>query len=94
MQNLKKLLKKGSFLFESLNWQEWQIGLLLLVISLIVLCACLIFMVKILSSIFKGAIAKCLTKIINANLPGPLKYLTGYIVMAVNIFLKLYSLNT
>ncbi len=80
----------GFFLLESLNWKEWQIGLLILIITLISLCTCLILMVKVLSSIFKGPIAKFLTKIINYNLPKPFQYFTGYIVLGVSVNLLDY----
>lgn len=72
---------KCSFLLEGLTWPEWAIGLLLLVISLVVLCTCLVLMVKILSTVFKGPVAKIIQKMVNSDLPGKWKYLTGMIAI-------------
>lgn len=45
---------KCEYLFESINLPEYGIGLIILFASLICLCFCLVGMVKILSSLFKG----------------------------------------
>ena len=74
---------KCEFLFEGLEWEEWAIGLLLLVISLGILIACLVFLVKILGSIFQGPVAKILTKVVNSDFPGYAKYLTDYVAILV-----------
>lgn len=73
--------EKCKFLFEPLDWPEWGIGILLLAISLTVLMVCLILMVKILSSIFKGSVAKLVRKTVNADFPGIFKYVTPYVAM-------------
>jgi sodium-dependent phosphate cotransporter len=58
-----------------INWFCFLLkGLILLIISLIVLCVCLIGMVKVLSSLFKGSIAQFIQKIVNYDLPGVFKY--------------------
>ena len=75
------------FLFEKVDWPEWAIGLLLLVISLIVLCSCLIIMVKLLSSVFQGHFKNIITKTVNADFPGVFKYLTPYVAMLVCVFI-------
>ena len=72
---------------EPLTWPEWTVGLLLLIISLIVLCACLIILVKILSSVFKGYLKNIITKTVNADFPGVFKHLTPYVAIAVCIFI-------
>lgn len=59
------------------------VGIILLVISLVILCGCLILMVKLLNSALKGSMMIVVKKVINADLPGPLSYLTGYIAMLV-----------
>lgn len=64
-------------MLEPLNWPEWAVGLLLLIVSLVVLCSCLIALVKILSSIFNGPVAKLIQKVVNADLPGKWKYFTS-----------------
>ncbi|RNA23097.1 Sodium-dependent phosphate transport 2B [Brachionus plicatilis] len=71
------IVEKCKFLLEPLEWPEWAVGLLLLVVSLVILCTCLIAMVKILSSIFKGPVAKVIQKVVNSDWPGIWKYFTG-----------------
>lgn len=74
---------KGVYIFESINMPEWGIGIILLIGSLVVLITCLLFMVKILNSVFQGPVAKILQKIVNSDLPGPFRYLTGFIAITV-----------
>ncbi len=76
----------GDFLFEPVDLPEWAVGLILLIISLFVLCFCLISLVKILSSIFEGHLKTILVKTINANFPGVFQYLTPYVAIAVSFF--------
>lgn len=71
------------FLFNSVNWPDWVIGTLLLVVSLVGLCCCLIFMVKILTSIFNGPVAKFIQTIVNSDLPGVFKHFTGLLAIIV-----------
>ncbi|KFQ89475.1 Sodium-dependent phosphate transport protein 2A, partial [Phoenicopterus ruber ruber] len=51
--------------------------------SLVVLCTCLILLVKLLNSLLKGQVAKAIQKVINTDLPHPLSWLTGYFAMVV-----------
>ena len=66
---------------------EWDMndkekGILFLFISLLILCGCLIIIVKTLNSILKGQVAKILHKIINTKIPTKVgKILTGYLLM-------------
>ncbi len=71
-------------MFASANWPEWIVGLVLFIVSLIVLCASLILMVKVLNSIFNGPVAKLLQTVVNADFPGPFRHLTPYIAMIVS----------
>lgn len=71
------------FLFRSTGLPEWAVGLILVVGSLLVLCASLIILVKLLNSIFYGHMAKFIKKFINADFPGVFKYLTGYFFILV-----------
>lgn len=73
----------GSFLFNNRGLSDMMVGIILLVISLVILCGCLILMVKLLNSALKGSMMIVVKKVINADLPGPLSYLTGYIAMLV-----------
>lgn len=51
-------------------WEDWVIGLILLFFALFILCVCLVLIVKLLNSIFKGPIAVILKKFVNSDLPG------------------------
>jgi sodium-dependent phosphate cotransporter len=70
------------FLFNN-YWDEWVDGLVILVISLVLLIGCLICLVKILSSIFKGPAGAVLTKFVNSDLPGFLKYFSGTLAIII-----------
>lgn len=77
--------KRCTFLFESIKWPDWLIGLVLLIVSLTILCSCLILLVKILSSIFKGKFLDIITKIINSKSTGVSGYFMGYVAIVVTI---------
>lgn len=64
-------------------WSDSAIGVLLLIFSLILLCSCLVAMVKLLHSMLGGPIASLLRRIINAEPPFPYSLLTGYAAMAL-----------
>ncbi|XP_059162502.1 sodium-dependent phosphate transport protein 2B-like [Physella acuta] len=55
----------------------------MLVISLTILCLCLVDIVKLLHSLLQGPIALIIKKFINADFPGPLGYLTGYLAIII-----------
>lgn len=44
----------GKFLFNLFNFDDLTVGIMLLIISLVLLSGCLIFLVKVLSSLLKG----------------------------------------
>lgn len=81
---------KCSFLFANVDWADWVIGLILLLVSLLLLSSCLVGMVKILSSIFNGPVSLIIQKIVNSDLPGVFKYFTGFIVISVSKNRKMY----
>ena len=62
---------------------EKAAGGILLVGSLLALVACLILMVKVLSSLLKGSMASIVRKVINADFPRPFGFLTGYVALLV-----------
>ena len=74
---------------EPLKWPEWGVGILLLAVSLLVLCSCLIIMVKILSSIFNGPVAKIIQKVVNSDLPGKWRYLTSPMAIGLGCILTI-----
>jgi hypothetical protein len=47
------------------------------------LSMCLVFMVKTLGPIFQGPVAKLIQKVVNSDLPGPFRYLTGLVAIVV-----------
>ncbi|ESO93601.1 hypothetical protein LOTGIDRAFT_215991 [Lottia gigantea] len=72
-----------NYLFKGLIGEisEEAIGAILLVLSLIILCLCLVFMVKLLNLLLKGQMALVIKKFINADFPGYCSYFTGYIAI-------------
>ncbi|XP_041352274.1 sodium-dependent phosphate transport protein 2B-like isoform X2 [Gigantopelta aegis] len=59
------------------------IGAILLVISLVILCICLISIVKLLNKLLRGQIATIIKKFINADFPGYLSWMTGYLAIVI-----------
>ncbi|PIK46474.1 putative sodium-dependent phosphate transport protein 2C isoform X2 [Apostichopus japonicus] len=76
-------IEKCNHLFVNTNLSERAVGGILLLASLVMLCLCLIFLVKILHSLMKGRIAFVIRKTINADFPGCLRHLTGYVAILV-----------
>uniref|UniRef100_T1JLV9 Sodium-dependent phosphate transport protein 2B n=1 Tax=Strigamia maritima TaxID=126957 RepID=T1JLV9_STRMM len=77
-------IDKCSYLLNpSLGLSDVIVGVILLFISIIVLCTCLICMVKILHSMLRGQIAVVIKKTINADFPGKFAFLTGYLAIVV-----------
>ncbi|KAK7076326.1 hypothetical protein SK128_007083 [Halocaridina rubra] len=74
------------FLFYNTSLTDAQVGIILLVGSLVILCAALITIVKILNSMMRGKIAGIIKKTINANIPY-VPWLTGYIAILVGAFM-------
>ncbi|CAG2211305.1 NPT [Mytilus edulis] len=74
-------------LFSILDLNDTVSGVILLIFSLVVLCCCLVGMVKVLNSMMKGPIAKALKNVVNADFPGCFKFLTGYVAMLVGAIL-------
>ena len=74
---------KCPFLFAGTSLSDTEVGVILLVISIVLLCICLICIVKILRSMLRGQMAMIIKKIINADFPGPFRHLTGYLAILV-----------
>ncbi|KAG9346729.1 hypothetical protein JZ751_007043 [Albula glossodonta] len=70
-------------LFVDTTMTDLAVGLILLTASLVVLCTCLVLLVKLLNSILKGQVAKAIQKVINTDFPYPFSWLTGYLAMLV-----------
>ncbi|KAI1898451.1 hypothetical protein AGOR_G00072490 [Albula goreensis] len=76
-------VQKCRHLFVDTTMTDLAVGLILLTASLVVLCTCLVLLVKLLNSILKGQVAKAIQKVINTDFPYPFSWLTGYLAMLV-----------
>ena len=65
------------------------VGAILLVSSLIILCSCLVLMVKLLNSALRSSMLILVKRVINADLPGCFAYFTGYLAMLVGAVLTI-----
>ncbi|XP_055337838.1 sodium-dependent phosphate transport protein 2B-like [Paramacrobiotus metropolitanus] len=70
-------------LFMDSGLEDLHIGLIMLFLSLFIICTSLVLLVKLLSSVLKGAVAKAIKKTVNYRLPKPFGFLTGYIAILV-----------
>ncbi|KAF0305065.1 Sodium-dependent phosphate transport protein 2B [Amphibalanus amphitrite] len=75
-------LERCHSLFSLTDLSDLYVGLILLVVSLFLLCGCLVLMVKILHTLLKGSIAVVIRKTLNANIPY-MPWLTGYLAILV-----------
>ncbi|XP_048852629.1 sodium-dependent phosphate transport protein 2B-like [Brienomyrus brachyistius] len=76
-------LKKCAHMFASANLSDLAVGFILLALSLLLLCTCLVLIVKILNSVLKGQVALAIKKIINTDFPFPFSWVTGYLAIIV-----------
>ena len=85
MQNVteKVYKQKCNYLFSDTGMSDTAVGAIMLVVSLVILCFCLVFIVKTLHSLLKGQIAVVIKKTFNSNFPKPFGFLTGYVAILV-----------
>uniref|UniRef100_A0A3Q4B0I4 Uncharacterized protein n=1 Tax=Mola mola TaxID=94237 RepID=A0A3Q4B0I4_MOLML len=76
-------VQKCKHLFVDVNLPDLAVGLILLALSLLVLCSCLVFIVKLLNSMLKGQMASIIKQILNTDFPFPFGWVTGYIAILV-----------
>ncbi|XP_054636037.1 sodium-dependent phosphate transport protein 2B-like isoform X2 [Dunckerocampus dactyliophorus] len=76
-------VRKCEHLFVDVNLSDLVVGLILLALSLLVLCSCLLLIVKLLNSMLKGQVASVIKKILNTDFPFPFGWVTGYIAILV-----------
>lgn len=76
-------IKKCNHIFVNTSLSDLAVGLILLACSLLILCTCLILIVKLLNSMLKGQVAVVINKIMNTDFPFPFAWLTGYIAIVV-----------
>lgn len=68
-------------MFHDLGLSDTWAGVVLLVASLSMLCACLLLVVKLLNSALRGRVMSAARTVINAELPGRAGFLAGYLAM-------------
>ncbi|XP_049911744.1 sodium-dependent phosphate transport protein 2B-like [Epinephelus moara] len=78
-----KYEEKCKHIFANANLPDLAVGLILLALSLLVLCTCLILIVKLLNSMLKGQVAVIIKKVLNTDFPFPFAWVTGYIAILV-----------
>uniref|UniRef100_A0A8C2WMZ8 Solute carrier family 34 member 2a n=1 Tax=Cyclopterus lumpus TaxID=8103 RepID=A0A8C2WMZ8_CYCLU len=76
-------VEKCKHLFVNASLSDLAVGLILLALSLLALCSCLILIVKLLNSMLKGQVAAVIKKILNTDFPFPFSWVTGYIAILV-----------
>ncbi|CAF94349.1 unnamed protein product, partial [Tetraodon nigroviridis] len=76
-------LQKCRHLFADVNLPDMAVGLILLALSLLALCSCLVLIVKLLNSMLKGQVATVVKQIFNTDFPFPFGWVTGYIAIVV-----------
>ncbi|EPQ14823.1 Sodium-dependent phosphate transport protein 2B [Myotis brandtii] len=76
-------IAKCQHLFVNANLLDLVVGIILLVTSLLVLCGCLIMIVKVLGSVLEGRVAVVIKKTINTDFPFPFSWVTGYLAILV-----------
>ncbi|XP_041846266.1 sodium-dependent phosphate transport protein 2A-like [Melanotaenia boesemani] len=82
-ENMSLSSIKCRHLFASTELSDLTVGLILLAASLVVLCTCLLLLVKLLNSLLQGQVARIIHKVINTDLPHPFGWLAGYVAMFV-----------
>uniref|UniRef100_A0A673WS21 Sodium-dependent phosphate transport protein 2B n=1 Tax=Salmo trutta TaxID=8032 RepID=A0A673WS21_SALTR len=70
-------------IFAYANLPDLAVGLILLALSLLILCTCLILIVKLLNSMLKGQVAVVIKMVLNTDFPFPFGWVTGYIAILV-----------
>ncbi|XP_067899344.1 sodium-dependent phosphate transport protein 2B-like isoform X5 [Heterodontus francisci] len=75
--------EKCNHLFVNSTMSDLVVGLILLAGSLVVLCTCLVLIVKLLNGMLRGQVAKAIKKVINTDFPYPFGWLAGYLAMVV-----------
>ncbi|XP_020013583.1 sodium-dependent phosphate transport protein 2B [Castor canadensis] len=79
----KENIAKCQHIFVNFNLPDLAVGIILLVVSLLFLCGCLIMIVKLLGSVLKGQVASVIKKTLNTDFPFPFGWVTGYLAILV-----------
>ncbi|XP_069573870.1 sodium-dependent phosphate transport protein 2A-like [Brachyistius frenatus] len=81
--NLSEQTQRCRHPFVDSSLSDVAIGLILLACSLLVLCSCLILLVKLLNSLLKGQVASAINNVVNTDFPYPFTWLAGYLALLV-----------
>ncbi|XP_051020810.1 sodium-dependent phosphate transport protein 2B [Acomys russatus] len=76
-------IAKCQHIFVNFSLPDLAVGIILLSASLLILCGCLILIVKLLGSVLKGQVASVIKKTLNTDFPFPFAWLTGYLAILV-----------
>ncbi|KAM8879011.1 solute carrier family 34 member 2a isoform 1-T2 [Spinachia spinachia] len=76
-------VRRCKHLFANVNLSDLAVGLILLALSMLVLCSCLVLIVKLLNSMLKGQVAAVIKKILNTDFPFPFGWVIGYVAILV-----------
>uniref|UniRef100_A0A9L0SWB5 Sodium-dependent phosphate transport protein 2B n=1 Tax=Equus caballus TaxID=9796 RepID=A0A9L0SWB5_HORSE len=79
----QKNIAKCQHIFVNSSLPDLAVGIILLIISLLVLCGCLIVIVKLLGSVLQGQVAVVIKKTLNTDFPFPFGWVTGYLAILV-----------
>ncbi|XP_047423302.1 sodium-dependent phosphate transport protein 2B [Sciurus carolinensis] len=79
----KENIAKCQHIFVNFNLPDLAVGIILLIVSLLFLCGCLIMIVKLLGSVLKGRVAVVIKKTLNTDFPFPFAWVTGYLAILV-----------
>ncbi|EDO42900.1 predicted protein, partial [Nematostella vectensis] len=74
----KEIKMPCKFLFHDTGMSDTNVGVILLIVALFILCVCLVLIVKLLHSMLKGQIAAAIKRTVNSNFPKPFHHFTGY----------------
>jgi sodium-dependent phosphate cotransporter len=71
------------FLFYNSGLSDAAVGVIVLFMALVILCSCLVFIVKLLHSMLHGRLAFIIRKAVNSDFPKPFGFLTGYVAVLI-----------
>ncbi|XP_060069024.1 sodium-dependent phosphate transport protein 2B-like [Ylistrum balloti] len=83
LSSKKICVQECEYIFKDTTLSDSEIGGILLVASLVLLCVCLFLIVKLLNSMLQGKIRKAIKRFINYEFPGKCGYFTGYLAIIV-----------
>ena len=87
VKTVHEVKEKGAFLFAGTALSGTWVALILLVVSIFMLCICLICVAQRLHSMLHGQMAKVIKTTINAEYPGLSRHLTDYPVSYTHLTL-------